>query len=107
MGWRLNIVDPTSIEGELPEANFDLSVGYPNPSSGQISLELGLDETKAMSIEVFDVAGRRVAVLHEGVLAAGPGHSFVLNGEDLPGGVYIIRATDGSATVERQVTLVR
>lgn len=107
MGWKLNIVDPVSIDDETPGAGFDLSIAYPNPSNDAVSIGLTLEQARDVAVEVFDVTGRRVAVLHEGVLAAGADHRFVFGEGDLPGGVYLIRATAGEASVERRVTLVR
>ena len=39
---------------------------------------------------VYDVLGRRVALLHEGMLGAGR-HAFGLDGGALPAGVYVVR----------------
>ena len=107
MGWKLNIIDPVSVQDETPGAGFDLSIAYPNPSNNAVTIGLTLERVRDVSVEVFDVRGRRVAVLHEGTLAAGSDHRFVFGGGDLPGGVYLIRATAGEASVERRVTLVR
>jgi len=107
MGWKLNIINPVSVDDETPGAGFDLSVAYPNPSNNAVTIGLTLEQARDVSIEVFDVTGRRVAVLYEGTLASGADHRFVFGGGDLPGGVYLIRATAGEASVERRVTLVR
>ncbi len=107
MGWKLNIIDPVSVEDETPNASFDLSVAYPNPSAAAVTVGMTLHQAQTISIEVFDVTGRRVAVLHAGVLAAGNDHRFVLDDDALPGGVYLIRATAGEESVERRITLVR
>lgn len=107
MGWEINIIDPVSADDETPGVGFDLSVAYPNPSNRAVTVGMTLEQSRTVSIEVFDVTGRRVAVLHEGVLSAGNDHRFVLDDDALPGGVYLIRATAGEETVERRVTLVR
>jgi len=107
MGWKLNIIGPVSVQDETPGAGFELSIAYPNPSNDLVTVGLSLEQARNVSVEVFDVTGRRVAVLHEGTLAAGADHRFVFGGGDLPGGVYLIRATAGEASVERRVTLVR
>ncbi|MDX1438621.1 MAG: T9SS type A sorting domain-containing protein [Rubricoccaceae bacterium] len=107
MGWMMNIIDPTSTEGETPDSGFELSVAFPNPSTDRVHVGLSLDETSNVSVEVFDVAGRRVALLHEGLLQAGTEHTFVLSQTGLAGGVYVIRASDGTSTLERRITIVR
>jgi len=107
MGWKLNIINQVSVDDETPGAGFELSIAYPNPSNDLVTVGLSLEQARNVSVEVFDVTGRRVAVLHEGTLAAGADHRFVFGSGDLPGGVYLIRATAGEASVERRVTLVR
>jgi hypothetical protein len=42
-------------------------------------------------VEVFDALGRRVAILHDGPLAAGA-HTLELDAASLPPGHYIVRA---------------
>ena len=107
MGWKLNIINPVSVQDETPGVGFDLSIAYPNPSNDVVTVGMTLERARDVSVEVFDVTGRRVAVLHEGTLAAGADHRFVFGDADLPGGVYLVRATAGGASVERRVTLVR
>lgn len=107
MGYKLNIIDPSSAEDETPSGAFDLTIAYPNPSVERTTIGLSLDQTSDVLVEVFDVTGRRVALLHEGALAAGTSHTFELNDQSLAGGVYVVRATDGDEVVERRITLVR
>jgi hypothetical protein len=60
-----------------------------------------------VSLELFDVAGRRVAVRNLGVL--GPGsHSAPLTGsEALPSGIYLVRMTAGGTSIIRRGVLLR
>ena len=54
---------------------------------------------------LIDVLGREVAVLHDGE-AAGP-VALTVDGRRLAPGVYTVRATDGTATAARRLTVVR
>ena len=56
--------------------------------------------------EVYSVLGHRVAVVHDGVLAAGP-HTLALDLAGLPAGVYVVRATSGAAVATQRLTVVR
>lgn len=95
-------VDPTS----LPERTLQLRV-HPNPalSSATVTLTLRRAEAKVM-VETFDILGRRVAVLHEGTLAAGE-HRFALDTSGLPAGLYVVRAIGKDHTLTQRVTVVR
>ena len=57
-------------------------------------------------MEVYDVLGRRVAVLHDGVLGAGP-HALAFEASAFPAGLYIVRATAGVSVATQRVTLTR
>jgi hypothetical protein len=85
---------------------FALSEVSPNPFRRQASLTLEVAERQAVLIEVYDGLGRRVAVVHDGALEAGA-HALVLDGTQLPAGVYVVRATGETFVATRRVTLVR
>ena len=59
-----------------------------------------------MRVKVYDVLGRRVAVLSDGVLEAGA-YRFTLDGSDFPAGVYLVRAEGGGHRLTERITLVR
>ncbi|MEM6785721.1 MAG: T9SS type A sorting domain-containing protein, partial [Bacteroidota bacterium] len=93
--------DPVAV---LP-AVVALSV-YPNPTAMGATVEIALPEAAEVRAEVFDLLGRRVAVLHDGMLAAGA-QALRLDGAALPGGVYVVRAATPEATLTQRLTLVR
>jgi hypothetical protein len=77
----------------------------PNPFRGTATVTLVLPASAAVEAAAYDVLGRRVAVLADGVLAAGR-HAFALGGP-LPPGAYVVRVTAGSTVHTRPITLVR
>ncbi len=85
------------------EARLDV---YPNPAAGVATVVLTTGAASAASVAVFDVLGRRVAVLHEGPLTTGP-HALSLDAARLPAGVYLVRATAGGAALVQRLTVVR
>lgn len=86
---------------------FRLSAPRPNPFQASTRLELTLDESTTLTVAVFDALGRQVALLHEGALRPGT-YTLRVDADDLPPGLYLIRATDGrGATATRSVSLVR
>jgi len=81
----------------------------PNPSAGAISLAVDVAREQRVELVVFDMAGRRIATLHSGVLSAGR-YSFQWGGGDRPArpaapGVYMIRMSAEDRT--QQVRVVR
>ncbi len=98
---------PVSSEDDasVPETAA-LSAAHPNPFRGTATVTLSLPSPQRVEVALFDVLGRRVAVLHEGPLAAGS-HALTLDGAGLPSGVYVVRAEGGGFTVARRVTMVQ
>ena len=67
---------------------------------------LALAEAAEVRLAVFDVLGRRVAVLHEGRAESGT-HRFELEAAQLPAGVYVVRATGDSFVSSKRLTVLR
>jgi hypothetical protein len=86
---------------------FALSEVSPNPSSAWARFTLRVAETQAVMVGVYDVLGRRVALLHQGLLPAGEEHAFNVDGSALAGGTYVVRVEGETFAETRRVTLVR
>jgi hypothetical protein len=97
---------------ELAPASAVLTVGpaMPNPSRGAIRLNYTLPDARPVHIAVFDLRGRRVAVLNDDV--QGPGeHSVVWNGRDASGrraaaGLYTLQLRAGGEAMSQRVVLI-
>jgi hypothetical protein len=83
-----------------------LSPPVPNPSATTAVIGYTLGRAGPVRLEVFDVMGRRVAVLVEGPQAAGA-HSVRLDAEGLKPGVYLCRLTTDVGVRVRRITLAR
>src|SRR5690606_12613201 len=79
---------------------------YPNPATGRATLAFTLPAPGPVRVEVFDVVGRRVAVLAEGFRAAGA-HTLAFAPGALPGGVYVCRLTTPAGTRSRPLVVLR
>lgn len=99
---------PTSTTQEAPGvAGFALSAPAPNPSRGTTTLTLVVGESQSIVAEVFDVAGRRVATLQDGVAQAGSPLALTLDGTDLPAGLYLVRVQGETFSATERVSLLR
>jgi pimeloyl-ACP methyl ester carboxylesterase len=79
---------------------------YPNPMQEQATLEYTLPEAEEVRLTVYDVLGRRVAVLEKGRVRAGR-HQVQLEGNRLSSGVYFGRLQAGGQTRTQKITVVR
>jgi hypothetical protein len=83
----------------------------PNPSTGSVEISFRLPEAGPVCLIVADVAGRQVAVLHDGLMEAGS-HTLRWDGrtgggEQALSGVYFYSLTAGSRTLTQRVVLER
>jgi hypothetical protein len=56
---------------------------------------------------VYDVLGRRVAVLFDGKVDAGETEALRLDADGLASGVYLVRVTGETFAATRRLTVVR
>jgi hypothetical protein len=89
----------------VPMANA-LGAAYPNPFRDRTSLALDVADAQGVTVEVFDVLGRRVATVHDGPLVVGQ-HRVVIDAGGLPAGVYVVRAEGEAFQLAQRITLVR
>src|SRR5690606_35474269 len=67
-----------------------LGAPYPNPARGAAVVPLVRAEASDVEISVYDVLGRRVAVLAEGRVEVGS-HRLAFDASMLPAGIYVVR----------------
>jgi hypothetical protein len=66
-----------------------------------------VSQSQQVRLDVYNLLGQHVATLHDGVLAAGTPHRFTIEGNDLPGGVYLYRAEGERFRESRRVVLLK
>lgn len=79
---------------------------YPNPFSERTAIEFALERPQPVRLAIYDAMGREVALLHNGIHAAGNGF-FHFDGRSLPGGTYFVRFEAEQGTATRAITLVK
>lgn len=113
MGGVLNIVSGTTSDeavADLPRTIL-LEQNYPNPFNPSTSIRFATPTAGHVTLRVFDVMGRELAVLVDGLLAAGT-HEVAWDGttgagEEVKSGVYVYRIETESETRARAMTLLR
>ena len=79
---------------------------YPNPSNGEITIELNNPEYQYISLSITDIFGREVKSLFSGYKA--PGNiSFIWNTNAVIDGVYFCRLTLGDESFVKAVVVSR
>ena len=84
---------------------------WPNPASARVYIAWELPRAQAVTVELFDVRGRRLRAWAPGVLAAGPHerewNARDANGAPLPAGVYWIRVRGSGIEGAHKVLIAR
>ncbi len=78
----------------------------PNPFTHTTTLQYELPDDQPVRLSVYDVRGRRIAVLRDEVQLAGP-HSVTIDGSAWGSGVYVVQLRTGGHTVDHSIVLVR
>jgi hypothetical protein len=99
-----------------PDSVLDVPVGapsalalhgaFPSPTRGPLSVAFSLPGDGAATLELMDVAGRRVCVREVGALGPGRHVTVLHDGRSLAGGIYFVRLRQGGRQlVTRAVVL--
>jgi hypothetical protein len=83
-----------------------LGFATPNPFNPTTTISFSLPASGHVSIQVFDVSGRVVAELVNGVRSAGD-HSITWNADGLASGIYFYRMRAGAFTQTRRMVLLK
>lgn len=73
-----------------PPLGYSLTQNYPNPFNPKTEIRYQLTENSTVSLTVYDILGRSVAVLANGMMTAGAHHTS-WNAQNAASGVYFAR----------------
>ncbi|MBX2821362.1 MAG: T9SS type A sorting domain-containing protein [Rhodothermaceae bacterium] len=87
-------------------------VAYPNPFQSYMTLELGLPESSDVSIDVYDLLGKRVTTLMRGESLNAGTHAVQWSGDDaigrpLANGIYVFAIQTRTSRITKKVVLLR
>lgn len=109
------ISEPCVLTGVETEAGSPAAfrVGsFPNPFNPSTQIRFVLPQAAPVTLRIFDIAGRRVATLLDGVRKEAGEQSLLWDGRDeagqaLPSGVYLYRLEAGELRATRKLTLLK
>jgi len=91
----------TSLPGQI-----SLGQNYPNPFNPTTEISFDVPCTSPVTLDVFDVAGRKITTLVDRELPGGS-HAFEWNGSQSASGIYFYRLRVGQITVTKKMLLIR
>lgn len=107
-GMWVNPTLITHVESRSPESpdDFSLLPNYPNPFNESTRVRFTLPARMVVTLELFDVLGRKVRTLVEGEFGAGA-HEVLFEARGLASGVYWVRLQTRRSAHQRKVLLLR
>ena len=102
-----SVVDTaTEEEHDAAPEDYRLDQNYPNPFNPQTTIRYTLAQSDRVSLTIYDLLGRRVALLVDATQAAGT-HDAVFDASGLPSGMYLYRLQAGNHVETRRMTLLK
>ena len=95
-----------SVEQEIIPEKFALGQPYPNPFNPTTMIGYDLPMDSYVKLDVYDITGRHVAKLVDGVVGAGR-QEFKWTSSQLASGIYLIRMETSERIFNRKVTFLK
>jgi probable HAF family extracellular repeat protein len=83
-----------------------ISQNYPNPFNAQTTIRYSLSETSNVSIEIYDILGRKLETLIQGERSFGE-HQVIWNAKDASSGIYYYKIQAGDYSETKKMVLLR
>ena len=100
------VANSTSQVDVTMPTQLTLSKAYPNPFNPSTSLEMYVPAEGFVSLNVYNVMGQLVDVIHNGAMSEG-NHSVTWNASDMTSGVYFVRAESANGMSVQKVMLMK
>ncbi len=100
-----SLIGVKNIGSEVPK-NFVLNQNYPNPFNPSTKITFDLPMNEFVTLKVYDVTGREIAVLVNEKLTAGM-KEYEFNAVNLPSGVYFYTIQAGDFKATRKMVLIK
>lgn len=105
-GTENGIITSADTEQEIPNS-IALNQNYPNPFNPSTVISYQLAENSRVSLEVFDMLGRKVAsLIHSERMAAGV-HQVTFQADNLASGIYIYRLKVNDEMFTKKMLLLK
>lgn len=88
-------IDNGSEITEIPDL-FELKQNYPNPFNPTTNIEFSISETHQVTVRIYDIMGREVAVLANAEQFSSGTHTLNFDASNLSSGMYLYRVSLGT-----------
>jgi hypothetical protein len=92
-------------DGAVQRGSFALNA-LPNPAQERTEVRFLLPQTSEVTLDVYDLSGRRIQRLAQGLREAGS-YSQTWDAQNAPAGVYFVRLSAGKESLTQRLVLLR
>ena len=92
--------------GNIPDG-FVLEQNYPNPFNPSTTIKFALAETQLVELKVFDVLGKEVATLFNGIADGGKVYEVEFEAANLSRGIYFYRLETQNQVINKKMLLLK
>ena len=86
---------------------FSLRQNYPNPFNPSTEIRFSVEKSARTTLAVYDLLGRKVATLYDGVAQVGKEYKVTFDASRLVSGVYFCTLVSGTKTDSKKLMLLR
>jgi hypothetical protein len=109
--FGVRTVHPNTVSAQFGGFNgavidYNLADAYPNPFNPTTTISFTIPEAGAIELRIFDLSGREVATLVNGVTEAGT-HTMEWNAAGLPSGTYFYSLKSAEFTATKKLLLLK
>jgi hypothetical protein len=97
----------SSVFASTLPAERELLQNYPNPFNPMTRIQYQVEHTGPISLRVYDLLGREVATLVNGIAEAGRHYDVMFDGRECASGVYYYVLQAGGKSDVRKMLLLR
>lgn len=102
-GNNLISFEVADLKSGITNENMEIQlVAYPNPFSGNTTIAFSLEKAEEVSISVYDVNGKLIEILHEGMMEEG-NHKINWNASEIQKGIYMVRFSSNGNVVHKNM----
>ena len=98
--------DIVELSVDVPNS-YVLSTPYPNPFNPSAAFTLAISEQQNVRVELYNMLGQLMEVMHSGILDADQTHTFQIDGSTLSSGMYLVRVAGDTFSTTKTATLLK
>ncbi len=105
-GWSVSGWNENTDASSIQHSSFGIQYSYPNPFNASTALSFKLQTAGYIKLAVYDISGREIALLAEGLFPAGT-HQAEWDASGMGSGVYFAKLTADNTVHTQKLLLVK